>query len=580
MTLEQIGLILLLIALLAVFALDRWRIELVALCGLATGVAAGFVPPAEAFSGFANPAVVTVVEILLIVRALARTRLLDTAARWIDARMPGDTGLLVALCGLGAGLSVFMNNIGAFALMLPVALEVARARGRDPRMLLMPLSFATLLGGLCSAIGTPANLVVSAALASERGQGFGFFDFAPVGVTVALAGLAVILWRVPRGLTAEGGAAADSAPRRVVSEVLLAGGDSAPASPEAVSVALDGQVHGVLRAGRRLFPLRADTALAPGDMLLVEATLERLEQGLGAGWLRLPGPGAPAGAPGPEGWAEAVVMPQSLLVGSRIATLESFAERDIAIEALAVETPRIEGRLADIRLGIGDVLFLRGHPGAIRDALEEAGALQVSPLPRARPRSPARLPVPVFAAGILAAGLGLVPIPVALGAVVLVLCLARALDLRAALAELNWPILILLAAMIPLGEAVARGGAARELAGMIGTALPGAGALPLTAALLGIAILVTPFVNNSATAVVLAPIALELSRIANVPPEPLLIAVSLGASLDFVTPFGHHNNTLAFGIAHYRFADFARAGWPVTLVCFGMALAAIRIFWI
>ncbi|WP_170317656.1 SLC13 family permease [Paroceanicella profunda] len=580
MTFEQIGLLLLLIALLAVFALDRWRIEIVALCGLAVAVAAGFVAPGEVFSGFSNPAVVTVIEILLIVRALARTRLLDSAARWIDARMPGDTGLLAALCGLGAGLSVFMNNIGAFALMLPVALEVAQARGRDPRLLLMPLSFATLLGGLCSAIGTPANLVVSAALASERGRGFGFFDFAPVGLCVALAGLAVILWRRPRVPDTEQGGGTEATPRQVVSELRFAPTEAGPATVAQAGAALSGQVHAVLRADRRLFPLRGDTPLLAGDLLLADAALERLEQGLAAGWLRLPGPGAPAGAPGPDGWAEAVVMPQSLLVGARIATLESFAERDIAIEALAVETPRIEGRLADIRLGIGDVLFLRGRPGAIRDALEEAGALQVSPLPRAQPRSHARLPVPVFAAGIVVSALGLLPVPVALGAVVLVLCLARALDLRAALAEINWPILILLAAMIPLGEAVAANGAARELAGMIGTALPGAGALPLTAALLGLAILVTPFVNNSATAVVFAPIALELSRIAHVPPEPLLIAVSLGASLDFVTPFGHHNNTLAFGIAHYRFADFARAGWPVTLVGFVVALAAIRIFWI
>ena len=265
MTLEQ-GLITgLLLALMAVFATDRFRIELVALLGLAAGVVAGVVPMARAFSGLANPAVVTVVEILLIVQALQASHLLDRLADWLQRKLATPFRMTAVLCAIGAGVSTVMNNIGAFGLMLPVAYSLSRKAGLPVRQVMMPLSFATLLGGLCTLVGTPANLLIGEALHSATGTGFAFLDFAPTGLAVTAVGLAAMALWMPRALgiggTEEEVEAAGR--RRLVTEVRLPAGSPEVRAGE-IAARVDGEVHGALRDGRRVFPLSSTTALVAG----------------------------------------------------------------------------------------------------------------------------------------------------------------------------------------------------------------------------------------------------------------------------------------------------------------------------
>jgi di/tricarboxylate transporter len=576
MIFEQAAILILLVGMLVVFALDRIRMELVAMGGLGLGVALGLVGPADAFTGFSNPAFITVVEILLIVQVLGRSGILDPMARRVSEVASSETGVLAVLCTATACLSVFMNNIGALALMLPVVTSVCRVNRLDTRRVLMPVSFAALLGGLCSVIGTPANLIVSNQLAAATGRSFAFFDFAWVGLPAAVAGILVLLiW--PRRVLGKHESGRGRLPpqsfRTVVSEIQVPVGSPLAGLPVADAGLT---IHAMRRAGANLLHQRGGTAILPGDVLLIETSLPRLESLLEDGSASLPGidPGT-----APRQRVEAVIMPESTLVGSRIGTLELLHSRSIGVVAVAAQTPRIEGSLADLQLSIGDVLYLSGDQVAIDEAIDEADILPLWPKP-GREHADIRWPPAIaFAAGIALAALGLAPPELAFGLVVIVLAGLGSLNLRKGLAELDWPILLMLATMIPLGEAVQTTGAATVLADGLMSVLPAGSPLILAVAMMGIAIIITPFVNNASTAVVLGPIALGMAAATGMSPELLLIAVALGASVDFLTPIGHHNNTLVMGLAGYRFADFLKAGWPVTVVVTTTAIAALWIWW-
>lgn len=576
MTFEQAAIVLLLVCMLGLFAWGRLRIEIVALGGLALGVVLGLVPLAETFGGFANPAFITVVEILLIVQVLGRSGLLDRLLAPLPLAALSEANLVTLLCATGAVLSVFMNNIGALALMLPVVASVSRLALLDQRRVLMPVSFATLLGGLCSLIGTPANLLVSQQLVAQRGAGFAFFDFALVGVPVALAGLLVLrVWNplARPGETGRPSPLPGNSVRRVVTEVLVPSG-SLFAGMEPSQ--LPARLHTLERAGKRVMFQRPGERLEAGDLLLLETDLSTLEAWLAGGTLSL------AGArplKGDQGWVEAVIMPQSTLIGSRLRTLESFAARGIRIVAVASQSTRIEGSLSDLQLGIGDVLFLEGEEEAISEALEEAGVLPLWPRPPKPDLGKPWLAAGTFAGGVLLAASGLVGTEYAFGLVVLVLAALGSLNLRRALSELDWPILIMLAAMIPLGQAIETTGAAAVIAGYLVALLPEASPLLLLAAVLLLALVVTPFVNNASTAIALGPIAVGIAGAAALPPEPFLMAVAVGASIDFLTPIGHHNNTIVMGLAGYRFIDFLKAGWPLTLTTSLVAVPLLWLFW-
>lgn len=582
LTLDQAAIILLLVALMVVFGFDRFRIELVALIGLAVGFAIGLVPASGVFAGFSNPAVVTVAEILLIIQALARSRVVERLSGQVTRLVHGETAALAFLCGVSGFLSVFMNNIGALALILPVAVSLSAHLGLPIRRTLMPVSFATLLGGLCSLIGTPANLVVSQARADLVGRSFAFFDLAWVGAPVAVLGIAFLVLWVPRtfaiqqhGPMGEQGIRQ----RRLVTELRVP--SASPFAGERASrveESTGATVHSVVRDGKHVFGRPGEQVLQEQDVLVIEVTTETWESLIEAGTFELAHANdRPVSAEKP---IDVVVMPQSIFVGSRIGTLEPLDQLGIAAIGIVPQRPRIEGRLADMPLGIGDILVLSGPEEAIAEILDEADLLRLS----SRSSSPAKeasyTALAVFTAGVLVAAFGLIPPEIAFGLVVLVLSATGSIRLREALQGLNWPILILLAAMIPLGAAVETTGAARALAHGLLAVVPGGEPVAVVGCMLLIAVLLTPFVNNISTAVVLSPIAVEVAHATGLPAEPLLVAVALGASLDFLTPFGHHNNTLVMGIAGYRFTDFPRLGFPLLAVTFAVGLVAISLVWL
>lgn len=580
MSFEQASLLFLVLAMLILFSLDRIRIEVVSIAGLLAGNAFGLYSADQIFTGFASPIVITVVEILLIVQVLARARLFDSLATRFAAARPSGFKVISGISSLAGFISIFMNNIGAFAITLPVALRLGTALTIPRRQLVMPLSFAALLGGLVSLIGTPANLLVSDALAKATGTGFRFFDFAYVGLPVAIAGILLISVLAQRLFPEpdETPAAIATAARRIIVERRI------PNASPLIGVRLSDcparfnlKPHALIRGDNFVFGPLDQSVVEAGDVLLAE--------GADAVFADLVATQALIADDHPHGLqpdftrAEIVVMPESTLVGSRLRSLEVFYRRGVTVTALAMRTPRIEGRFLDLQLSIGDILTLEGPRAAIAEALEECECL---PLATTGPVETAPLswrPFALFACGVAASAAGLRP-DIAFACVVLALAALDHLNIRQAMADLNWPIIIMLAAMIPIGQAVASTGAAETIANWLSLLVPIAHPLSGIALTLFLAMALTPFVNNATVAIVLSPIALEFAKTGRHAPDAYLIAVAAGASLDFLTPFGHHNNTLAMGIGGYRFGDFLRAGWPLAVTCYGLTLLLVALFWL
>jgi len=578
MTFEQGAIVAILLAMLGAYATERFRVEVVAMCGLAAAFAIGIVPATSVFSGFASPAVITVVEILLVVAALADTRTLDSFARHIVARLRSETGVLVFLCVAGACVSVFMNNIGALALMFPVAISVCARIGIPPARVLMPLSFATLLGGMCSLTGTPANLLVNDWMARETGRNLGYFELAIIGVPLALAGIGWLVIAAPRvfaRFAAGDDPSTDAGPSHFVAERRIPDGSQYAGLRLPKFERLSGlRVHGVVRRGAHVFARRQDIVLAHDDLLLVEGHIGRIEELHEAGDLVLERPSATL----PEHeMLEVVVMPESLLLGSRVEDLEAYAGYSVRVLALASRRGRIEGRFDDLPISMGDVVVLSGERAAMRQLAAECGMLALSPRRIfGRPRRAATA-VGIFALGVGATALEILPAHLAFGAVVLALVLSRHLNLRTALSDVNWGIVILLACMIPLGMAVESTGAAHLIADHLADVLPLGEPVVVVLGVLALAVIITPFVDNVSAAVVLSPIAAGLATRTGTPVEPLLMAVAIGASLDFLTPFGHHNNAVVMGAGGYRFMDFPRLGAPLTAICLAVAAAVFAV---
>jgi di/tricarboxylate transporter len=581
MTFEQASLLILLGLMLALFCLDRFRIEVISIAGLLGGYVLGLYPAEGVFSGLASPVVITVIEILLIVQVLARAQLFGALADRLLAADPPSFVIIGALSGLTAFISIFMNNIGAYAIALPVALRIADVTAIPRRQLLIPISFSALLGGLVSLIGTPANLLVSDALLRATGRGFHFFDFAYVGFPVAVVGVILIAAIVRRLFPRSG--EEDAAPGRAIDRQMIAERRVPHGSPLIGQRLADCrrafgiQPHALIR-GSRFVSAAEGTVIEAGDILLAEGPDVLFDRLSAKGVLMLE---SHSGAYGSDLIrSEAVVMPQSTLIGSHIQSLDVFRSRGIAIIGLSMRSPRIEGRFDDLTLSIGDILKLEGPKHAIAEALEECECLPLAASHDHTPPLRSFWPLLLFACGVLAAATGLLRPEIALAGVILVMALLNFINLRAAIADLNWPIIIMLAAMIPLGTAVATSGTAEMLAGGLGAVVPierpGFG----VALILFLAMAITPFVNNATVAIVLTPIAFELAAKAGHSANAYLIAVAAGASLDFITPFGHHNNTLTMSIGSYRFTDFLRAGWLLTIVSYSLALALIGWFWI
>jgi di/tricarboxylate transporter len=585
---DQILIFAILSTTLALFIWGRFRYDVIALLALLAVALAGLLPVEAVFSGFGHPAVITVAAILVISQALTNAGIADVISRWLGAAGNNPFVHLVLLIITVVIASAFMNNVGALALLIPVAVRLARQSNYAPSRLLMPLAFGSLLGGMTTLIGTPPNIIVSTFRAEALGQPYNFFDYTPVGIGIAVACSALIIlgarWLLPERKTASSAEDLFQIEQyllevRVPEESKLAGQPLSAVSASGVDVL----VVGLLRNKKRIAAPSSYETLRAGDLLLVETNSANLEKFLEATGVEVeanPELGQELLTSEDVSLHEVVVGTTSPLVGSTASELNIRWRYGVNLLAVARQGERIEERLGNVVFRPGDVLLLQIKG---RSAAETIRSMGVLPLAQRQLRLgvPRRLVVTIliFAAAILATALQLLPVQVAFTAAAVIMVMTGLINLREAYNAVEWPIIVLLGAMIPVGLALEATGGAATIANLIvvlGDRLPLWGTL---AVLLIITMTLSDIVNNAATAVLMAPIAVGVAQGIGGPVDAFLMAVAIGSSCAFLTPIGHQSNTLVMGPGGYHFGDYWKLGLPVQILLIIVAVPLLLIVW-
>jgi di/tricarboxylate transporter len=563
------------------FVWGRYRYDLVAMSALFVAVVVGIVPPAEAFHGFSDDIVIIVGSALLVSSAVARSGIVEQVLHRLGPYLTSQQMVILVLVGAVTLMAAFVKNIGALAMLMPVAFQLARRTNTPPSRLLMPMAFGSLMGGTMTLVGTSPNVIVSQMRQDLLGEPFRMFDFTPVGFSIAIVGVAFLAFGY-RLLPADrkGAASLDAAfnIRSYTTEAHVPDDSSYIGQTVADLEKLgegEVQVVTIIRERFRRVTPSPTWTLEAGDTLLLEGESSALEQVVAQAKLKLAGSkdekteGEDESSSSSDdfGVMEAVVMAGSPLV-ARTPVQAQLAERyQVGVLAVSRSGQRLTRRLRTIKFQPGDVVVLQGNLTQMPEAL---GELRCLPLAERDIRlgQDRRRYVPII---VLAAAMALVAtqvVPVAFGffGAAVVLVVLKSISLREAYDVMDWPLLILIGALIPVSAAMQTTGATELIANWLsvaGAALPPHGALALIV-VAGMA--VTPFLNNAATVLVMAPIAAQFADGLGYSPDPFLMAVALGAASDFLTPIGHQSNTLVMGPGGYRFGDYWRLGLPLSIL--------------
>ncbi len=581
-----------LILALVLFVTARWRYDVVALLTLLILTIVGIVPASEAFQGFGHPAVVTVAAVLVLSRALQNSGLVDSIAGWIS-RIPESASLRIgSLAGLTAFLSAFMNNIGAVSLLMPVAVRVS-SRGRHPASLfLMPLAFASLLGGMTTLIGTPPNVIISNFRHDEIGIPFNMFDFTIVGLGVTVVGvlfIALVGWRLipfrrpPVALGETLDIEGYMTEVRVPGDSRFVGmlvGDLEELAEEDVVIA------GLLRRGVVYGAPSTDQIIDSNDIFIIEADPGQIwtfidRTGFELEWSRnIESEIDQTLSSEDVTTLEAIVSPDSMAAGKTARGLHLHAAFGVNLLGLSRRGTRLVRRLGHMTFRAGDVLLLQGKTEAVQSALPRLGLLPLAER-ELRIGQPRRLvfPVVVFTAAVLLTSFQVLPVQISFTAAVAVLLLSRFLSLQDAYQAIDWPVIILVGAMIPVGAALETTGGAARVAGIM-TDLGGAWPpWAMIGVMLVITLLLSAVINNAAAVILMAPIGVSVADTLGASPDPFLMAAAIGASAAFLSPIGHQSNTIVMGPGGYQFGDYWRMGLPLVIVIVTAAIPLILWAW-
>ncbi len=600
MTTDQILLFALFGLVLGLLLWGRFRYDLVAVSGLMCGVVLGLVPEKAAFSGFSNPAVMIVALVLIASRAFENSGALGLLTK-IAANEKRAAGSHVAVIGgIGAALSAVINNVAALAMLMPVDVQAARKAGRPPGLTLMPLAFATILGGMVTLIGTPPNIIASAVREQQLGAPYGMFDFTPVGGAVAIAGIifvALIGWRlVPqhKDRPAELDPSSFLAELLVPEESKLAGRVGVELDEEAEKA--DVLLVGLIRDGkRRSVRFRR---IEPGDRLVVEGATDAIAAFIKALDLQKPKeeeekPAAAKGKKeddeeepaskeeefrGPE-IIEAVVRSDSYLVGRSAISMKMRPRFGITLLGIARAGKMAREGIGNRRIMSGDELLITGKPASSERTLEQLGLVAVNRTSVA-PFKPlnAALTIGLFAGAIAIATAGLLSFTVAIAIAVIAYVALGLVPAGELYHQIEWPVVVMLACLLPLGTAFEEVGGTALIANSIVDLTQGYSAVVALVAIMAVTMMLSDVLNNVATMVITGPIAIDLGQQLGANPDTFLMGVAIAASCAFLTPIGHKNNTLIMGPGGFRFSDYWRMGLPLEIVV--MAVAVPMLLWV
>ena len=579
----------LLLTLLA-FVWGRWRYDLVAMFALMCTIVAGLVEPGVAFAGFGHPAVVTVAAVLIISSALRNAGVVDEVASRISHLTETPILHIAALTAVVTVASAFMNNVGALALLLPIALSTAQERKRSPGLILMPLAFGSLLGGMMTLIGTPPNIIVASIRAQHTGEPFGMFDFAPVGLPIAVVGFAFITlvgWRlIPSGRLEFKDDASKLSAGVYLAEAQVPEGSALVGISLGEIDGLDEKAVEVIGvAGKRRFArsVRADYTILEGDVLIVRANPDDLKAFLDQHGLELQSSASPTfvqPTADNEIMAEGVVRNDSPLIGRGVEFIRRQTGRTMALVGLARHGRPVTERLRQQVFRAGDVLLLHADTETVD---QQFGTLGLWPLMR-RSIKLNRTKKIALASGIFALAIGLgiagvVSLPVAFVLAVGAYVFTGILSTREIYDDIDWPVIVLLAAMIPVGNALTSTGTTQLVADNLIRVTEGLSIPVILTVLLVVTMLLSDVINNAATALVMAPLGIAMATALDVSADPFLMAVAVGASCAFLTPIGHQCNTLVMGPGGYKFSDYWRMGLPLEILITVISVPTILWMW-
>lgn len=618
----QITILVILAATVVMFMWGRWRHDMVAAGALLACIFTGLVPAEVAFDGLGHPAVITVACVLVLSKGLQSSGAVDVLARTF---LPGQSGpvlSIIALTGLGAVLSAFMNNVGALALLMPVALQMARRQQLPPGKILMPLAFGTILGGMTTLIGTPPNLIVSGFRQASSGDGFGMFDYTPVGLAVAALGVAFVAligWRLVPARKQAGMEGFESG--AYITEARVPEGSKAEGLTlrelELALVEADAQVLGLVRNSVRVMPPSPRRRTRAGDILMLEAEAETLSHALSSLGLKLEEDRATKEAQQkekdkdkdetardsaePDGdeqekkekkdkadadssdeivLMELVILPSSELLGRSARGIQLRTRYGVNLLAVSRQGQRSFKRLRALAFRAGDLLLMQGSPELIAEFASSTGCVPLAERELRIPDKQKALTAgAIMAASVTVAAMGWLPAAVAFASGVLASMVFRTVPPRSVYNAVDWPVVVLLGALIPVADVMESSGTARLVAGWLLDGLAQGNALVALALILVVTMTLSDVMNNAATAAVMCPIALGTASQLAVNPDAFLMAVAIGGSCAFLTPIGHQNNTLILGPGGFRFGDYWRLGLPLELLVVAVSLPMLLWIW-
>lgn len=608
MTPQQAGIFAILAVTALLFIWGKWRHDLVALGALIACVITGLVDPASAFSGFGNPAVITVASVLILSFSLQTTGVVDTLTVRLLPSASGATVSIIALSALAAGLSAFMNNVGALALLMPVAIKTAGRLGISPGRVLMPVSFASILGGMTTLTGTPPNLIVAGFSGEGDGSTFTMFDFAPVGLAVTAGGLIFITlaWKLVPARARTDLSSFETAPYIMEARVKKDSGiiGQSLRDIEYQLDTTDAQIVSLLRNDRRISAPSPYREVHADDVLVIEADPAAIGDALSKLGLTLdavekaPKEGDTAetdSASSPEKeekdkktesrlqsgdviLMELAVRPNAPLLGLSIKHIDLRREFGVNLIALSRDGKNSMARLNSTPIRSGDVLLVQGTSDAILEFANRYGCVPLAERPLKIPNTrKALLAASIMIVAVCGAAFGLLPAAITFAAGVLAVAVFKIVPLRKLYEPIDWPVIVLLGALIPVAGAMSTTGAADLLAEGLINASGGDNPVLTLIILLVVTMTLSDFMNNAATAAVMCPIALGAAAQLQVNPDTFLMAVAVGASCAFLTPIGHQNNALILGPGGFRFGDYWRFGLPLEIIV--VATATPMLLW-
>jgi len=592
MTTPQIILFVLLLLVFVFLIWGRWRYDLVAFAALVVALILGVVPTDQAFAGFGHPATVIVALVLVVSRALSNSGVVEWIGHFAVSAARSLAVHIGIMSAIAAALSALMNNVAALALLMPVDLEAAAKSGRSPALSLMPLSFASILGGMITLIGTPPNIIIAAYRAEALGDPYAMFDFAPVGIVCTVAGVlfvTLIGWRlipVARSQQSRGEDFFHLAD--YVSEVEVS--DNSPVIGQRVrdldDVAAKHEISiiGLIRKGKRAPGMARVVEIAAGDLLVIEAGPDDIDKFVGAlklKYVRRPGKDQAIANDEADLHLMEVVVPAGARIENRTAQrLRLLARQDVTLLGISRQGRRFRESVRNLPVRAGDTLLLLGPAERLRDVAKWLGCLPLAERGlKVMQRGKALLTVSIFAAAVIVASIGLLNLAVALAAAVTAFVALKIVPLRELYESVEWPVVVLLGSMIPIGTALeATGGTSLIAVGIVALA-DGFSPTVVLVLLMVITMSLSDVMNNTATAVIAAPVGVQIADALSVSPDPFLMAVAVAASCAFLTPIGHKNNTLILGPGGYRFGDYWRMGLPLELIVILVAVPTILYVW-